>query len=121
MENVRKAAQVVQAGSTIILEDGEYYESDATIFANSGTKDAPITVRALTSTKQSLYTRTVQGFMPKMVIEKEQSYFIIQDLYFTQVNMVREEDATKNRHIPAAAAGPIANLSATALKVRMRI
>lgn len=81
-----KAAQTAIAGSTIILEDGVYNETRVTTFANSGTQDAPITVKARNKHKAIIkYAKTLSKGTKLQIPGLE--YINIRDLYFTQEAM----------------------------------
>ena len=73
--SIQAAAQRLQAGDTAILMDGTYQEGSIS-FANSGTADNPITIKA--QNKWGAILSSTSGDSPAISINK--SYITIEDL-----------------------------------------
>ena len=117
-KTLSKAQKPFEAGSTVILQDGEYLEPTATYFMNSGTERAPIVIRAENKHKAKIVYRIHKA--QKDGYCSEQSYITIEGLYFTQASMARTMTPQKHRIYSLPAAARTATLLKTALKAPMR-
>lgn len=80
-KTMAKAADSVQEGDTIIFEDGIYNETRMAVFAEGGTADDPIIVKARNKHKAVI----VYHNMPTTkLIMKNKPYITLQDFEFTQ-------------------------------------
>lgn len=76
-----KAAQELQAGDTAIFKDGTYNEMQYTVFSNSGTDDAPITIKA--ENKHGAIISYAEN-LNREKLDITKSYITVQDFVITQ-------------------------------------
>ena len=76
-----KAAQELQAGDTAIFKNGTYNEVQYTVFSNSGTDDAPITIKA--ENKHGAIISYAEN-LNREKLDITKSYITVQDFVITQ-------------------------------------
>ena len=76
-----KAAQELQAGDTAIFADGTYEETEYTVFSNSGTDGAPITIKA--ENKHGAIISYAEN-LNREKLDITKSYITVQDFVITQ-------------------------------------
>lgn len=104
-KSLHKAAFTVKAGSTVILEDGTYYEERSTIVRNSGTADEPIIFKARNPLKAKIVYPESTRLETKFTIETGIEYITLEGVEMTQVSMATEEDENKTSDIFYSSSG----------------
>ncbi len=94
-KSLYKAAFTVKAGSTVILEDGVYYEDRQTSVRNSGTEDAPIIFQARNPLKAKIVYRENLCLTEKFKIEPGIDYITLQGVEMTEEAIASEDDINK--------------------------
>lgn len=101
-KTMKKAAQTVIPGATVIFEDGTYEESSVTTFTYSGTKEKPITLKARNKHAAVIkYAKTMKD-ITKMQITEGIDYVNLRDFHFTQE--VKSASNTQDIYIRLAGA-----------------
>ncbi|MBE7054873.1 MAG: DUF1565 domain-containing protein [Ruminococcaceae bacterium] len=96
-KTMKKAAQAVIPGGTVIFEDGVYDETSVTTFTYSGTKEKPITLKARNKHGATIkYGKTMSDIM-KMQVTDGLEYINIRDFHFTQ--QVKSSTSTQDIYI----------------------
>lgn len=96
-KTMKKAAQSVIPGGTVIFEDGIYDETSVTTFTHSGTKEKPITLKARNKHGATIkYGKTMSDIM-KMQVTDGLEYINIRDFHFTQ--QVKSNSSTQDIYI----------------------
>lgn len=94
-KSLYKAAFTVKAGSTVIIEDGVYYEDRQTIVRNSGTEDAPIVFQARNPLKAKIVYKENMCLAEKFLVEAGIDYITLQGVEMTEEVMATEDDTNK--------------------------
>lgn len=98
-KTLHKAVKGAQAGDTIILADGKYYENYITSFKSGGSKDAPIIVRAENRGKAEIIYPSYTSGKTKLTIPAGTNYVTIDGLCFSQETPATDEKATNDIYL----------------------
>ena len=94
-----KAVKEAQAGDTIILADGKYYENYISRFKSGGSKDSPIIVRAENKGKAEIIYPAYTSKKTKLTIPDGINYVTIDGLCFSQETPATDENATNDIYL----------------------
>ena len=90
LKTFRRAAELAKPGTTVVFEDGTYYESGITVIRNSGTKEAPIVFMARNDGfARIVYPETLSETDKMQIFKKE--YITIRGFDITQAKPATEE------------------------------
>lgn len=98
-KTLHKAVKEAQAGDTVILADGKYYENYIASFKSSGSKDAPIIVKAENKGKAEIIYPSYTSTKTKLTIADGIDYVTIDGLCFTQEKPATDENATNDIYL----------------------
>ncbi len=98
LKTMRRVSQLAKPGQTYIFEDGTYNEGAMTVFMNSGTEEAPITIKARNAGKVKIvYPESLCGTDCMQIKNKE--YITIEGFDITQVKMADDTHPNANMDI----------------------
>lgn len=104
LKSLRRVSQIAKPGQTYIFEDGVYNESAMTVMMNSGTEEAPITIKARNPGKAKImYPESLCGKDCWQIKNKE--YITVEGLEITQAVMADDTHANANMDILVRIAG----------------
>ncbi|MBE7054531.1 MAG: hypothetical protein E7392_00270 [Ruminococcaceae bacterium] len=94
-----KSIKKLEAGSVLILEDGEYFEEHITVLENSGTEFAPIVIKARNKHKAKIIYSKDLICMSKFDLDLGVSYVAVEDIYFAQEDIASSSDPSPTADI----------------------
>ncbi|MBR2883389.1 MAG: right-handed parallel beta-helix repeat-containing protein [Clostridia bacterium] len=98
-KTLHKAVKEAQAGDTIILADGKYYENYIASFKSSGSKDAPIIVKAENKGKAEIIYPSYTSGKTKLTIPDGSNYVMVEGISFSQEKPATDENATNDVYL----------------------